>query len=193
MVNKTNPIVLQGIIEADETYISGRPRKKNKKEDREPAPRGRGTSKTTVIGVVERGGQVIAEVAKGSTGRDIMQFIRRVMNVKESELITDEYHAYNALSSRLKHHVVNHQEQYGDGNKHTNTIEGGWSLLVSALLTENIIIGVSICYIHFISSFCELCHCLPCQQTVAVTRLINFVGSRSASDIPVKVDTTGYA
>lgn len=62
MVNKTNPIVLQGIIEADETYISGRPRKKNKKEDHEPAPRGHGTSKTAVIGVVERGGQVIISV-----------------------------------------------------------------------------------------------------------------------------------
>ena len=52
MANKTNPIVLQGIIEADETYIGGKPRKENKKEDREPAKRGRGTSKTAVIGAV---------------------------------------------------------------------------------------------------------------------------------------------
>ena len=129
MANKTNPIVLQGIIEADETYIGGKPRKENKKEDRKPAKRGRGTSKTAVIGAVERGGQVVAEVAKGLTGRDIMQFIRRVVNVKESKLMTDEYHAYNALSSELKHHVINHQEQYVDGDKHTNTIEGFWSLL----------------------------------------------------------------
>ena len=132
MANKTNPIVLQGIIEADETYIGGKPRKENKKADREPAKRGRGTSKTAVIGAVERGGQVVAEVAKGLTGRDIMQFIRRVVNVKESELMTDEYHAYNALSNQLKHHVINHQEQYVDGNKHTNTIEGFWSLLKRA-------------------------------------------------------------
>lgn len=132
MANKTNPIVLQGIIEADETYIGGKPRKENKKEDREPAPRGRGTSKTAVIGAVERGGQVVAEVAKGLTGRDIFEFIRRVVNVKESELMTDEYHAYNALSSQLKHHVINHQEQYVEGNKHTNTIEGFWNLLKKA-------------------------------------------------------------
>ena len=129
MANKTNPIVLQGIIEADETYIGGKPRKENKKEDREPAKRGRGTSKTAVIGAVERGGQVVAEVAKGLTGRAILEFIQRVVNVKESELMTDEYHAYNALSSQLKHHVINHQEQYVDGDKHTNTIEGFWSLL----------------------------------------------------------------
>lgn len=119
MANKTNPIVLQGIIEADETYIGGKPRKENKKEDRKPAKRGRGTSKTAVIGAVERGGQVVAEVAKGLTGRAILEFIRRVVNVKESELMTDEYHAYNALSTQLKHHVINHQEQYVDGDKHT--------------------------------------------------------------------------
>ena len=132
MANMTNPIMLEGIIEADETYIGGKPRKENKKVDREPAPRGRGTSKTAVIGAVERDGQVIAEVAKGLTGRDILEFIRRVVNTKESELMTDEYHAYNALSNDLKHHVVNHEEQYVDGDKHTNTIEGFWSLLKRA-------------------------------------------------------------
>ncbi len=132
MANKTNPIVLQGIIEADETYIGGKPRKENKKEDREPAKRGRGTSKTAVIGAVERGGQVVAEVAKGLTGRHILEFVRRVVNIKESELMTDEYHAYNALSDQLKHEVINHQEQYVDGDKHTNTIEGFWSLLKRA-------------------------------------------------------------
>ena len=132
MANKTNPIVRQGIIEADETYIGGKPRKENKKADREPAKGGRGTSKTAVIGAVERGGQVVAEVAKGLTGRAILEFIRRAVNIKESELMTDEYHGYNALSGQLKHHVINHQEQYVDGDKHTNTIEGFWSLLKRA-------------------------------------------------------------
>ena len=132
MANKTNPIVLQGIIEADETYIGGKPRKENKKADRELAKRGRGTSKTAVIGAVERGGQVVAEVAKGLTGRAILEFIQRVVNVKESELMTDEYHAYNTLSRQMKHEVINHQEQYVDGDKHTNTIEGFWSLLKRA-------------------------------------------------------------
>ena len=129
---KKGGALLQGIIEVDETYLGGKPRKKNEKEDREPAPRGRGTSKTAVIGAVERGGQVVAEVAKGLTGRDIVQFIRRVVNIKDSELMTDENHAYNALGSQLKHHVINHQEQYADGDTHTNTIEGFWSLLKRA-------------------------------------------------------------
>lgn len=37
---------------------------------------------------------MVAEVAKGLTDRDILEFIRRVVNGKESELMTDEYQAY---------------------------------------------------------------------------------------------------
>ena len=132
MANKVNSILLQGIIEADETYIGGKPRKPNKREDFEPSKRGRGTDKTPVIGAVARGGEVVAEIAKGLTGRHILEFIRRIVNTKESELMTDEYHAYNVLGSELKHHVINHQVQFAEGDKHTNTIEGFWSLLKRA-------------------------------------------------------------
>ena len=130
--DKVNSILLQGIIEADETYIGGKPRKPNKRKDFEPSKRGRGINKTAIIGAVARGGEVVAEVAKGLTGRDILEFIRRVVNVRESELMTDEYHAYNALSDQLKHHVINHQVQFAEGDKHTNTIEGFWALLKRA-------------------------------------------------------------
>ena len=132
MADKVNSILLQGIIEADETYMGGKPRKPNKREDFEPSKRGRGTDKTAIIGAVARGGEVVAEVAKGLTGRHILEFIRRVVNIKESELMTDEYHAYNALGSQLQHYVINHQVQFSEGDKHTNTIEGFWSLLKRA-------------------------------------------------------------
>ena len=132
MLKKTNALLLQGIIEADETYIGGRPRKENKKEDREPATRGRGTDKTAIIGAVERGGNVVAQVTENLTGRTILQFIRKAVNIKNSELMTDEYHGYRQFASMMKHEVINHQEQYVEGDKHTNTIEGFWSLLKRA-------------------------------------------------------------
>ena len=125
-------ILLQGIIEADETYIGGKPRKTNKKEDREPAKRGRGTNKDTVIGAVERGGKVAAQLAKDLTGRTILDFIKRVVEVKDSELMTDEYAGYLAIGKEIKHRVIDHKEQFVDGDVHTNTIEGFWSLLKRA-------------------------------------------------------------
>ena len=32
----------------------------------------------------------------------------------------------------MKHAVINHKEQFADGDTHTNTIEGFWSLLKRA-------------------------------------------------------------
>ena len=130
---KKGGALLHGIIEADETYIGGKPRKHGKYKDKEPAKRGRGTKKTPVIGAVQRGGKVVAEVAKGLTGRAILEFIRSAVNMKDSELITDEYKAYNLVGRHMKHAIVNHREgQYVEGDAHTNTIEGFWSLLKRA-------------------------------------------------------------
>ena len=53
-------ILLQGIIEADETYIGGKNRKDYSRENGEPRKRGRGTAKDAVLGAVARGGHVIA-------------------------------------------------------------------------------------------------------------------------------------
>ena len=57
---------LSGIVEADECYIGGKPRKANNHgpdDDTKPSKRGRGTDKMPVVGVVERGGRVVARPA----------------------------------------------------------------------------------------------------------------------------------
>lgn len=53
--------MFQGIIEMDETYVGGKSRKKNKKEDDQGNRRGRGTKKLPVVGIAERDGGVAAE------------------------------------------------------------------------------------------------------------------------------------
>ena len=124
--------LLQGIVEADETYIGGRPRKGNRRENDKPSPRGRGTSKTPVIGVVERGGKVKAKVAEKLTGKDILRFIKDTVDPQGSVLITDEYKAYREIRSYMHHATIDHSVSYADGDTHTNTIEGFWSLLKRA-------------------------------------------------------------
>ena len=133
MASKQGKILLQGIVEADETYIGGKPRKGNRRDNDGPgAPRGRATRKTPVIGAVQRGGEVVAQVASDLSGRGVMRFINNVVDPLGSLLITDEYKAYRAVRKRVKHAVINHSECYAEGNTHTNTIEGFWSLLKRA-------------------------------------------------------------
>ncbi len=100
---------LQGIVEADECYIGGKPRKGNRRDEDKPNPRGRGTSKIPVIGAVERGGKVVAQVVTDMTGRGVLDFIKNTVNPDGSLLITDEYKSYRAVWSRFKHAVINHQ------------------------------------------------------------------------------------
>ena len=119
--------LLYGIVEADETYVGGKPRYKNKNNKR-----GRGTDKTPVIGAVERGGQVRAQVADDLSGKGVAAFIHRVVDTAASTLVTDEYPAYKVLDKDLPHAVIEHSEGYVDGAVHTNTVEGVWSLLKRA-------------------------------------------------------------
>ena len=82
MGRKNSPL-LQGIIEADEAYIGGKPRKRNKrKNDEPPTKRGRGTKKTPVIGAVERGGNVQARVQTDLSGRGILRFLKGKITLK---------------------------------------------------------------------------------------------------------------
>jgi hypothetical protein len=76
----------------DETYVGGKPRKDNKKDDDDEnntgSPRGRGTKKTAVVGMVERDGNVKAKsVSKNELKfTDFLKMIRKNINVAESML-----------------------------------------------------------------------------------------------------------
>ena len=123
--------LLRGIVEADETYVGGRPRRG--KQYVEPTKRGRGTRKVPVLGAVERGGHVAAQVADNTTSFSIKKFLGRVVDTSdETTLITDEYRSYKAMDRVMNRLVIKHREWYVDGDVHTNTIEGFWSHLKRA-------------------------------------------------------------
>ena len=133
MATKQGKIMLSGLIEADETYVGGRPRKRNKRNDDKPNLRkGRGTRKTAVIGAVERSGKVVAEVADDLSSKGVLAFIRRAIDTDASTLVSDEYAGYNMVRRIMDHCVIQHSQRYADGDVHINTIEGVWSLLKRA-------------------------------------------------------------
>lgn len=135
--------LLHGIVEADETYVGGKPRKSNRRggSDRSgyseyPKRSGRGgaTAKTPVLGAMERGGRVIARPARGRdvSAMGIGQFIGSFVDQDSSLLITDEFASYRPLERKMKHAVINHSYEYANGQIHTNNIEGFWALVKRA-------------------------------------------------------------
>lgn len=112
--------LLSGVVEVDETYIGGRRK----------GFRGRGAAnKTAVLGMIERGGSAVAIPVEGVDSDEFHYQIDYQVK-KGSLLVTDEWPGYNNLRALgLKHHRVPHHKTYVRGKKHTNTVEGFWSLL----------------------------------------------------------------
>ena len=97
--------------------------------------RGRGSGKTSVVGVVQHQGEVRAAVTDATKGRTVLGFIQQAVDTTFSALITDEYKAYTNAARLIPHAVVPHAEGYvsaDNRDEHTNTIEGFWALLKRA-------------------------------------------------------------
>lgn len=130
--------LLTGIVEMDETYVGGKPRKGANKENDPNNKRGRGTKKTPVVGMVERNGNVKARKASKDKlkAKNLKALIRENIDTDNSILMTDEYPGYLTMSSIIEHKTINHQQWYVFGDIHTNTIESFWALLKRGLVGQ---------------------------------------------------------
>ena len=122
-----NGFVLAEEVEVDETFVGGRSRYMHAKRRRQRPP------KTTVVGLVQRGGKVLAEVVSNRQ-RDTLWNLVLGTVLPGAMLYTDAFSSYHGLGQHYGHQSVDHSAgQYVDGAAHTNTIENFWSGLKRAL------------------------------------------------------------
>lgn len=115
---------LEGKVEIDGSHFGGKDtnRQKNKRK-------GKKDVKTAVLGMLQRGGKVIATVI----GKEMEQIVTPIiMDIVDttSDIFTDRSWAWNSLRYLgYNHESVSHsQEEYVRGECHTNSLEGFWSL-----------------------------------------------------------------
>src|SRR5713101_1746414 len=123
-----------GEIEVDESFIGGKARNMHKNV-RARRITGRGKSakdKAIVMGILERGGQVRAQVIPDRKGETLQPLIKKHVE-SGSAVFTDELHGYWGLEEEYKHQIIDHAVKYVDGRIHTNGMENFWSLLKRGL------------------------------------------------------------
>jgi transposase len=118
-------------VEVDETYYGG-VRKYGKGRP------GRGDKKkTAVVGIVQRGGKVLARAIPAADKKELLPVIRKHVTAG-SVIYTDEYPAYEGISwlwkdgkpANYRHYRIKHKDGvYVRGHIHTNSVEGFWSLV----------------------------------------------------------------
>ncbi len=161
MSNIEHGKTFEAIVEIDETYIGGKPRKPNRKHDNDKHnKRGRGTKKNPVIGIVDREKKkVYAKVSlpnkegKKVSGNQILGILNQVCK-KKSTVITDEFGGYNILrKTEYVHLVIDHTKGFVEDFIHTNNAESFWAILKRGVY--GIYHHVSVKYLQaYVNEFC---------------------------------------
>jgi transposase-like protein len=116
-----------GVVEVDETYIGGKPRKGTGEKPRF----GRATKKTPVVALVERGGRVRAKKMVRPNKESLHAAIREAVD-PSAAIHTDQWPAYRGIGEHFAggHSTVNHaDEEYARDGVHVNSAEGFFALL----------------------------------------------------------------
>lgn len=126
-MSEVHPELLGGTIEVDETFVGGRVRGKG---------HGYRGNKATVVGVVQRKGEIRLQVAGGTDRETLHGIIRQHVKPDAPNIYTDEWAAYKGIGDAdTAHETVNHRaEEWVRGDVHTNTVEGVWSLLKRSIV-----------------------------------------------------------
>lgn len=133
MLANNAPEMLEGVVEADETYVGGKSH--NKHASKKPKANNKSHhGHTPVIGLVQRGGAVKTFVRTDAKTSTMFPIVTQNVD-RSAQLITDAWQSYNVLGRIYNHTMVKVDKGYiTHGEKHTNTIEGFWSQLKRGII-----------------------------------------------------------
>lgn len=145
LMQTADGLLMAGIVEIDETYISGHP--KNKHLHKQPKKNSKDRAKA-VLAMVERNGKVVAKVIPDAHSYTLSPIIRKNVDMSTT-LLTDGHLSYNFIGKQFHEHIsIKHSKIDGktdyrtQGHKHTNSVEGFFSHLKRTIAGTHIRVSV---------------------------------------------------
>ena len=123
---ESQKVMLDGIVEIDETYIGGKARRGLPRKD-----------KQVVIGIRKRGGDLRLIRVNQATSEEIKKVVAENVSEDVEVIVTDESAIYPwAFDQNRKkiHKTINHSREYVNGDVHTNTVESAFSLFKRGIM-----------------------------------------------------------
>jgi transposase-like protein len=123
--------MLSGHVEIDETFMGGKTENNGKQGSRKG-------QKVIVLGMMERGGDVMTKVIPSVSNEDILDAVTE--NVETGSIVSsDSRHAYKQLPALgYQHGALKHSaEEFRNGAHCTNGIEGYWHILKASIASTH--------------------------------------------------------
>lgn len=99
--------------------------------------RGRGADKEIVLGVVERGGDVFAEIVKNTNFAELKKIIDKHVKKESTVLMMDKDTANVKLSKIIDSIVIDHSQMYSYRGLNTNSIESFWAIIKRQIIGQH--------------------------------------------------------
>ena len=101
--------------------------------------RGKGAAenKEIVAGIVQRNGDVIAEVMQHITFKELQELVNKHVVKKKSVMLMDEDTAQVKLSKIIDSIAINHKKMYSYKGLNTNSIESFWAIIKRQIIGQH--------------------------------------------------------
>ena len=119
-----------------EEGFSFRANKKSKAKCAEDTKRGRGTKNIPVVGIVQRNGNVVAQVMRSITYDNLRDMVKKYVDRGKSVLITDNLSSYNSMKKIIEHIKIDHKQMYSYRGVNSNSIESFWAIVERGIMGQ---------------------------------------------------------
>lgn len=136
---------MMGVVEADETYISGNPKNKHAWQQTKDNSKNRTKG---ILAMVERNGKVVTSTIDNASLSQISTPISKNVD-RSATLITDSHGSYKFIGKTFFEHIAikhtnsrNKVEYRTKGFKHTNSVEGFFAHLKRTISGTHITVSI---------------------------------------------------